>query len=87
LARQLLQAAIDKGDIGAACIYATAISKLVKPCQTWAVENNEALSERAVQRLIIKMIDAVADHVGQPLMIERVCHKLADEIKKEQYEV
>jgi len=83
LARQLLQAAIDKGDIGAACIYATAISKLVKPCQAWAIEHNQALSERAVQRLILKMIDAVADYVDQPLLIEKVCHQLADEIKRE----
>lgn len=82
LARQLLQQALDKGEIGSACLFAIAASKLVHPVQTWGIEKNELLTKPAVRRLAQKMVEAIYQTTQCGLITEKITNTIADEIGK-----
>jgi len=60
LARKLLQRSLEEQQIGSACCYALAVSKLIGPACKHAIANHELLSAAATHRAATAMVNILS---------------------------
>jgi hypothetical protein len=88
LARQLLQRAIDEGQISSAACFAVAISKLIGPAAQHAIASNDLLSGPAAMRAADELIKILAQWAKDQnindwhSVVDRITSRFSNEIKQ-----